>query len=237
MQSTTRPAPADTHALVLSEYGFIPYRLPNPPVDISSVGHANTRSDRSRHSPRIKTFSELLTDSGNAHSVAYGRLTPALVSALYALEYHQSQQQKGPSHSTLLTQLLGVSSVADTSALPLSHTASAYCGAFARDLGKCVCTLMFSHVKVVHNPLASSSNSFNSAENGKQKRDIKAGELTYVTVGWAEDYYAGRLMDTINAWGEGHKVCATWHMFPFLQRLSFVDHLAFNAFIFYRLLC
>ena len=38
LMATTRAAPADTHALILSEFGFIPYRIPNPAHHIQTMG-------------------------------------------------------------------------------------------------------------------------------------------------------------------------------------------------------
>jgi hypothetical protein len=214
---TTRPPPSDTHALVLSEFGFIPLRLPDPPTNTAATGGADkARSSRNRRGGKkagnsgqqlanadphadthvVKTFAQLLGDTGNEHMIDAGKLTPEIIMKYKASSSSSSQEASGKVQT--LSAVLGG-----------HNLASVYCGVFNKDLSKCVCSIMYDDIRVTQ-----------VADNYNYNKQVPlavdpAGDdmVTFITAAWADDYYSGALDTSIDAWnGYGHKVRLLLHI-------------------------
>jgi hypothetical protein len=180
---TTRPPPPDTHALVLSEYGFIPYRLADPPKDTD-----NSKVGSNSHA--VKTFGQLLEDSGNAH-LSDGTADKITWQLLEQFHEAKTFQMQSSSHTTKPYSL----------SLVRGDLATGYCGSFHEDLGKCVCSIKYDDVSVLE--FAGRYKVPNTEKSMKHESEM----VTFITVAWAKDYHSGALDATIEAWGEhGHKV-------------------------------
>jgi hypothetical protein len=215
--STTRAPPLDAHAVVLSEFGFVPYKLPRPPtlvhtrqlqqpltsesgtknmgrISAASIQQQNRLAKNAKsfyelnpEAYAIKSFGELLESQGNTDMIDAGKLTVADIEAV----------------STKL-QLFAAADVGtrNSSASPLlqSDYATIYCGAFSSDLKKCVCAIMYEHFDIIQ-----VASNYNSHRDGKKSMIINS-DVTFITAAWAPDFYSGGLDAMIEAWGSSQKV-------------------------------
>lgn len=231
LASTTRPPPPDTHAVVLSEFGFVPYRLTNPPVGLQGkdgVLNDNNRAGRISAAAlrqermvnklvkdghidtsvyALKTFGQLLTASGNAHLIDAGKLAAAAVREIFA----SSSSKKNDSNNDNKIN---------------KEESTVYCGGFSSDLKKCVCAILFKHIEVVHiannyEEDGSGREQQQQQQKGRSRSSVNA-DITFITAAWAGDFYSGGLDAMIDAWGTSQKVNWCCLVTIPVQKVSFV---------------
>lgn len=229
---TTRLPPVNSNALVITENGFIPLKIPSslgllPPL----LQAADTMPPLGRITPQE------VADMGAVaeHDIVYlgghrGRAIPRLLG--------QEQQQQQQSRFTItdegMNRYHSNEAISTTTVIDI-HTgrsgtidegegeigegssqsrtrpggdgyATAYCGAFSEDVKKCVCPILGSHIEVIQaRPSSSSSSSYERGGQGA------TAEVTLITVAWASEFYSGQMQEMLSHW-KGPKVsCSPVH--------------------------
>lgn len=181
----TRPPPIDAHAMVLSENGAIPIKLPLSKLptygQLMDVSRYYDSQAVVRHADIISLRLSLM-NSSRASSSKYRQIsTPHQIDRLI------SSSGKGGSHKPSPTSII---------------FATSYCLRFTDDLKKCSCHVMGDSIRILQVDDSLSS------ENGD---DVDLSDaITLISVGWLGDFFIHRFDQLLNSW-DGLKLLVLAH--------------------------
>jgi hypothetical protein len=234
----SRPAPRDSHALVVSEYGLIPLRL--------DAQHNHRHSEAAADIHKSILNMEYLLPSSRTYSK--GQISSReLIESTHneKLRYVTSTQSSGwHLASLMLPSHKGTTTGGEEEGNVVEGLASAYCAGFSDDLSRCMCPLLGHHISVLRvggrltpsykGQLLKIVSSQRSAEidNSNAINDGSAGEketadaaaihsgddsgvdgegVSLITVAWASDFHTPQLQTMLASW-KGPKVLVLAHM-------------------------
>jgi hypothetical protein len=176
-QFTTNPPPLDANFYLITESGFIPYRVP-------SLGDAN-----------YGKILQLISPLGRLSKTdLYNHVTTRL-----DVNNQKLAPQKKLSGRGSEKQILNLSNASSSRMLGL-NVASSYCAGFTYDVKKCSCPIYGNNIEIIHvDKSYFQSNDPNAAEY------FTAYPITLITATWVDLFYDGSLDSMLDSW-EGQKV-------------------------------
>ena len=180
----TRPPPIDAHAMVLSENGAIPIKLPLS---------------------KLPTYGQLMDVSRYYDSQAVVRHADIISLRLSLMNSRRASSNKYrqvsiPHQINRLISISGKGSHKPSSTS--SIFATSYCLRFTDDLKKCSCHVMGDSIRILQIDDSLSS------ENGD---DVDLNEaITLISVGWLGDFFIHRFDQLLNSW-DGLKLLVLAH--------------------------
>ena len=198
----TRPPPPDAHAMVLSENGIIPIKLPLS---------------------KLPTYGQIMDASGYYDNQAVVRHTDIMNLRLSWMNskndtaIRSSSKYRPVSIPHQIDRLIGSSGKGTThykhrsSPNTISMFATSYCLRFTDDLKKCSCHVMGDSIRILQldDSLSSSSSSSSGVDGDGDDVDLSEA-ITLISVGWLGDFFIHRFDQLLNSW-DGPKLLVLAH--------------------------